>query len=440
MAAPGGGLNRRHFLGGAAALGAAGLLGVTTLGSPFGRGEKTVSFWHLFSGGDGERLASMLDDFAAAGTGIDVEPLTLYWGPPYYTKLALAAAGNRPPDVAAFHASRLGAYAPQGLLTPLEPELLARHGITEDKFLPEVWKRGQFEGRQYLIPLDTHPLVLYYNTDLAKKADLMDGDRLRELNSAEDLLGAFEAMKRTTGKQGVSFEVRGVMLWRIWTTFYGQLGGRPMFTPDGTQLTLDDDKAEEAVAFMTEFTQGRKVAAADLDYAANVAFFQNGTTGFMLNGAWEVPTLNDAKMPYDIAPIPPVLGRAANWADSHSFAIPASTTRTPERMDAALTFVAGMLERGQMWAEGGHVPAFQPVVRSTAYQRLEPQSHYVQAAENAVYGPTVWFGGAGSELENEAFAAFQSSLTGSSDPRGAVRQFRAAMEEFLDKPSPVVSS
>jgi multiple sugar transport system substrate-binding protein len=135
-----------------------------------------------------------------------------------------------------------------------------------------------------------------------------------------------------------------------------------------------------------------------------------------------------------------VLGRAANWADSHSFAIPASTTRTPERMDAALTFVAGMLERGQMWAEGGHVPAFQPVVRSTAYQRLEPQSHYVQAAENAVYGPTVWFGGAGSELENEAFAAFQSSLTGSSDPRGAVRQFRAAMEEFLDKPSPVVSS
>jgi multiple sugar transport system substrate-binding protein len=161
MSTPDSGVNRRRFLGGAAALGVGGLLGVTTLGSPFGRGDQTVSFWHLFSGGDGERLAAMLDDFAQSDAGIDVEPLTLTWGPPYYTKLALAAAGDRPPDVAAFHASRLGAYAPQGLLQPLEPELLARHGITPDKFLPEVWERGQFDGRQYLIPLDTHPLVLY---------------------------------------------------------------------------------------------------------------------------------------------------------------------------------------------------------------------------------------------------------------------------------------
>jgi multiple sugar transport system substrate-binding protein len=51
----------------------------------------------------------------------------------------------------------------------------------------------------------------------------------------------------------------------------------------------------------------------------------------------------------------------------------------------------------------------------------------------------VWFGGAGSELENEAYAAFQGSLTGASDPQRAVRQFRSAIEEFLDKPSPVVA-
>jgi len=103
---------RRRLLGGAAVLGIGGLVGVAAAGSPFGRGDQTVSFWHLFSGGDGERMAAMLDDFAKSGPGIAVEPLTLTWGPPYYTKLALAAAGDRPPDVAAFHASRLAAYAP----------------------------------------------------------------------------------------------------------------------------------------------------------------------------------------------------------------------------------------------------------------------------------------------------------------------------------------
>src|SRR3712207_1732369 len=215
MASEGSGITRRRLLGGAAALGVGGLLGVTATGSPFGRGDQTVSLWHLFSGGDGERLAAMLDDFGKSDAGIEVEPLTLTWGPPYYTKLALAAAGDRPPDVAAFHASRLAAYAPQGLLTPLDLELLAKHGITEDKFLPEVWKRGQYEGKQYLVPLDTHPLVLYYDTELAKKAGLMDGDTLRTLDGSDEVLDAFGEMKKVTKQSGVSFEIRGVMLWRI---------------------------------------------------------------------------------------------------------------------------------------------------------------------------------------------------------------------------------
>jgi multiple sugar transport system substrate-binding protein len=438
MSSAGAGLTRRRFLGGAAALGLGGALAVTAVGSPWAGGDRTVSFWHLFSGGDGDRMKAMLEDYAASGSGIEVDQLTLTWGPPYYTKLALASAGDRPPDVAAFHASRLGAYAPQGLLTPLDPELLGRHGITEDRFLPEVWKRGQFDGRQYLIPLDTHPLVLYYNTELAKKADLLDGDTLRELDGSDEVLAAFAAMKQATGQSGVSFEVRGVMLWRIFLSLYSQLGGREIFSGEGLELTMDDDAARESVAWMTELTQGRKVAPADLDYPASVAFFQNGTSGFMINGAWEVPTLNDAKMPYDIAPLPAILGRAANWADSHSFCIPHSNARSAERLESAVAFIGGMLERSFTWAEGGHVPAYQPVIQEPRYAKLEPQSHYASAAKTAVTGPSVWFGGAGSELENEAYAAFQGSLTGATDPRGAVRQFRGALQGFLDKPSPVV--
>jgi multiple sugar transport system substrate-binding protein len=432
------GITRRRFIGGAAALGAGGAVALATLGSPWAGGDKTVSFWHLFSGGDGDRMKAMIEDYGKSGSGVQVDQVTLTWGPPYYTKLALAAAGDRPPDVAAFHASRLAAYAPQGLLTALDPELLARHGITEDKFLPEVWKRGQWEGKQYLVPLDTHPLVLYYNTDLAKKADLLDGDTLRTLDGSDEVLGAFADMKKASGQAGVCFEVRGVMLWRIWLSLYNQLGGKPIFTADGQELTMDDGAARESVAWMTELTQGRKLAPPDLDYPASVAFFQNKTAGFMINGAWEVPTLKDAKMPYDIAPLPQVFGGRENWADSHSFCVPHSNVRSAERLESAVAFIGGMLDRSFTWAEGGHVPAYQPVIQEPRYAKLEPQSHYAIAAKTAVTGPAVWFGGAGSELENEAYAAFQGSLTGATDPRGAVRQFRAALQGFLDKPSPVV--
>ena len=175
------GLSRRQVLIGGAVLGAA-ALGITTSGSPFAGGSQTVSFWHLFGGGDGERLTEILADIAAEHPDSDVRELILPWGNPYYTKLALAAVGGSPPDVAVVHATRLPSFAPAGLLEELTPELLARHGLEAERFLEEPWKSGQSGGRQYAIPLDTHPFVLYYNTELAEKAGLLKGGKLPELD------------------------------------------------------------------------------------------------------------------------------------------------------------------------------------------------------------------------------------------------------------------
>jgi multiple sugar transport system substrate-binding protein len=367
-----------------------------------------------------------------------VEPVTLTWGPPYYTKLQLAAVGGRPPDVAVAHATRLGSLAPAGLVQELTPELLSSHGITPDKFEPAVWKQGQFEGRQYAIPLDTHPFVLYYNTDLARKADLLGDDgRLRPLEGEQQVLDAFAAFKKASGQWGVVTEIRGVSLWRLFLTLYGQQGGGPMFSSDGTQLTLDQDKGLRALEFMQELGSGRKLMPTNLDYPASIANFSNGTTGTMLQGEWEVTTFQAAEMPFDMTPVPNILGEQVTQADVHSFVIPTSSSRSPERLDAALEFVAGMLDASLTWAQGGHVPAWKPVLDSEEYKQLEPQSHYAAAAERTVVDPPVWFSGSGSDLENEAWGAFLGVMTGGAKPQAGLNQFEAAMEQFLDKPKPV---
>ena len=269
--------NRRKFVVGAAALGLGAAGVVATTGPPFGGGARTISYWHLFSGGDGERMKQMLADFDKSGADVQVEPVTLTWGPPYYTKLQLAAVGGRPPDVAVVHATRLASLAPAGLVQELTPELLARHGITPDKFEPAVWEQGQFQGRQYAIPLDTHPFVLYYNTDLAKKADLLGDDgQLRPISGENEVLDAFAAMKEASGQWGVVTEIRGVSLWRLFLTLYGQQGGGPMFSPDGTELTLEQDKGLRALDFMQELGVGRKLMPTNLDYPASIANFSNG--------------------------------------------------------------------------------------------------------------------------------------------------------------------
>src|SRR5215217_5925882 len=192
------GLTRREVLIGGAAVGAAAAFGVAATGSPFRGGPATVTFWHLFGGGDGERLTEILADIEAEHDDSDVRALILQWGNPYYTKLALAGVGGSPPDVAIVHATRLPSFAPAGLLEELTPEMLGRHGLKAEDFLEQPWKSGQSNGKQYAIPLDTHPFVLYYNTELCEKAGLLEGGKLPGLDGPDGLLDACEAIKDKT--------------------------------------------------------------------------------------------------------------------------------------------------------------------------------------------------------------------------------------------------
>jgi multiple sugar transport system substrate-binding protein len=135
--------------------------------------------------------------------------------------------------------------------------------------------------------------------------------------------------------------------------------------------------------------------------------------------------------------VPNILGVQKTQADSHAFVIPKNPGRPQDRLDATLEFVAGMLDQSYTWAQGGHVPAWKRVLDSDRYRKLSPQSHYASAAQDTIVDPAVWFSGSGSDLENEAWGAFLGVVTGAASPKAGLGQFRAAMEQFLDKPKPV---
>src|SRR5699024_1039612 len=66
-----------------------------------------IAFWHLLSGPDGVTMGEMLDGYMATDGAADVTQTVLAWGAPYYTKLAMASAGGRAPDLAVMHAARV---------------------------------------------------------------------------------------------------------------------------------------------------------------------------------------------------------------------------------------------------------------------------------------------------------------------------------------------
>lgn len=169
------------------------MLGAAGCAAPsFGAEGKTrLRYWHLFGGGDGANMTALVDAFAQEHPGIDLEATQLQWGTPYYTKLGMAGVGGRAPEVAVLHLARLSGSGPGRLLDPFDLDLLRDLGVGTGQFPEAIFRGGTIDGQQYAIPLDTHPMVLYYNTDVCAKAGLpgQRPDVLRPALRADDGVG-----------------------------------------------------------------------------------------------------------------------------------------------------------------------------------------------------------------------------------------------------------
>ncbi|GGS45887.1 extracellular solute-binding protein [Streptomyces griseoviridis] len=435
------GLTRRRLLGTGLA-GAGALLGAGTLAgcaSPASAsGASALSVWDLFQGGDGMLMDDMIEAVSRQGRGFDVDRTILDWGPSYYTKLAMSAAGGRASDVAVLHLSRLAGYAPGGLLDPFDLELLAEFGVTERDFTPAVWARTKHDGTVYAIPLDVHPFIVFYDKEAAGKAGLLDADgELAPMGSPEALLEAGRGLAEATGAAGILFGhvTDTAQSWRQFAAFYAQTGAA--FTlPDGGPPRIDVDAAVEVVSFMRRLFDGR-TNPDNLDYNGALAAFTSGRGGMAMLGEWELPTLRKSGIPLGAAPFPQVFDRPAVYTDSHSFVLPHQDDPDPARRREAHRYVAEMIKQSLTWASAGHIPAYQPVLATPEYAALTPQSSYAEAGKAAVLDPPNWFTGAASNFQNRMCQPLQSALLGNTTAEQAVRQMVREADALLKQPNPV---
>jgi multiple sugar transport system substrate-binding protein len=242
-----------------------------------------------------------------------------------------------------------------------------------------------------------------------------------------------------TGQTPLTFKTVGagtVNPWRMFSTFYAQLGGQ-LLTPDNRRLALDDGKALTALTFMRQLT-AEGLAVQKIDVSEAIALFSSGRTAFFFDGEWDVSTFRSVSgLPFSMAPIPALWGSVPiAQADCHSLVLPHESGRGGAPDEAAYTFAAYLLKNSLTWAEGGHIPAYTPVRDSAAYRALQPQSDYASLAEHVALDPKVWFAGSASTMWLDLGADFSNVLTGVSTPRAALAAARAQLQQLLDSRNP----
>src|SRR5690606_11156140 len=206
----------------------AALVSTALLGVGVAQSAETVMWWDFLGGGDGVRMKKLIEDFNAQHQGeIEIQATTLDWGVPFYTKVQTSAAVGEGPDVMTYHASRVPLAVSQGTLAEISAEDMATMGLSQDSFAPAPWEAVHVDGKQYAVPFDTHPIVLYYNKEKLEAAGLIGADGLPTgLNGKDNFREALKKLKDGGTQYGIStVTADGSFAFRTIYSFLCQQGG-----------------------------------------------------------------------------------------------------------------------------------------------------------------------------------------------------------------------
>ncbi len=403
------------------------------------KAQENVIWWDFLGGGDGVRMKKLIEDFNKEHAGeIEIQGTTLDWGVPFYAKVQTSAAVGEGPDVMTYHASRIPLAVSQGTLTEITADDMKTLGLSEASFAPAPWDAVHVDGKQYAVPFDTHPIVLYYNKDKLAAAGLIGDDGLpKDLNGVDNFKAALKKLKDGGSEWGIStVTADGTFSFRTIYSFLCQQGGS--IGSDGAWLTGDNpEKLAKSVAVIADWVNDG-YNPSYTDYPSTVALFTSGDAPLMINGVWEVPTMTDlasqGKLGFEWGAIelPVFFDKPCTYSDSHSFAIPnnVGNEQTAEKHAAVLEVIKWMEEHSLFWATAGHIPANKAVTDSAEYKAMQPQATYATLTANMIYDPKSVYAGVASPLFEAAGNAFTAAINGEVDPTEAVQEMKAALDEF----------
>lgn len=387
-------------------------------------GKIELKFWSLFTGGDGEFFDAMIDAFNASQDEV-VMTNDMVKFDDYYTKLTTALAAKTAPDVVVVHQGNMLNYVENGTLLPLD-EYVSSDILADFQAAP--LNACRFDGKLYSLPLDVHPIVFYYNTDILEEAGI---DKVPE--TAQEFIDAALKIKANTDYIPLAIDnttgtYKAYTLTRLFFSFMAQQGGS-FLNEDNTAANFNNAMGERALIWLQELVNKYDVNPSELDYDAAMNLFKLGEVAFYFNGVWATGTLEAVDgLNFKAVPLPAIMGEPAAWAGSHTFAIPVQTKQDPAKIEAAIKFMDWMTGHGELWAKAGNVPTRNSVFEKQEFKDLPYRADYANAASSALGTPRT---PAWEEIYGTSSDLLEKFVGENTDPKTALAQMEATVNQII---------
>jgi multiple sugar transport system substrate-binding protein len=392
-------------------------------GKTYNGPKVTLEFWNGFTGGDGPYIRKMIEQFSSENKNIQVKMNIVEWVQ-YYQKVPTAVSSGNGPDVGIMHCDQLGTNAARSVVVPLD-DVAKNLDLKESDFYPPVWQAGLYNGKRYGIPLDMHPLALYYNKDLLAEVG-MDGPP----QTKDEYMGVLEDLK-AKGIQGswVSpFLFTGVLQFMslLW-----QYGG-DLYNSDTTKATFNSDAGVEALSWMVSLVKDG-YSPKNVSQDAELVAFQNGKNALHWNGIWNIVPFGELEgLNWGVAPLPKIGSDGGAWSNTHQFVMMTQQDPDPNKQAASKFFINWMGQHALEWAKSGKLPARNSIRDSEKFKKELPQEAEVAKETPYIHFPPTVPGIADVETASFDVAVNEAVLLKKS-PKAALDEAASKANDLLQE-------
>ncbi|MFE1838580.1 ABC transporter substrate-binding protein [Streptomyces sviceus] len=335
-----------------------------------GSGKGKIVFWDNNGGVRTDIWKEIIADFQKANPDIKVEYVGIA-STEYQSKVDTAIQGGGLPDVGGVGAAMLAGFSAQKALEPLDDRLAksSLSGKLNENMVDSLKAAGGGDGTLYSIPTSANNGVLYYRTDLFKKAGLDEPTTWDKFYEA--------ASKLTNAKKNeFGYTIRGGAgsIAQALDASYGQSGITSFWNGDKT--TLNDPKNVAALEKYAALYK-KDTPAADLnnDFTKMVAQWDSGTIG-MLNhnlGSYQdhVKALGAAKF----RGIPQPVGSTGKRVQVSNPVDGLGVFKSSKNKDAAwkfIEFATSHAENSKFNKAAGQVPSNNDAAKDSWIAEAEP--------------------------------------------------------------------
>jgi multiple sugar transport system substrate-binding protein len=250
--------------------------------------------------------------------------------PDYWSKIGNQLSNTGAPCIVGMQSLRLAAYGDQ--LVPLD-DLMVKYGVKAEDFDKSILDGTKFGGKQVALPYDFGPLIVFYNRDRFKAANIAEpkpGWTLDDFKAAATAL--------TTGGK---FGFTTASIDQEYVTWVLNLTGAEVLDAEGKFAVTSPAFVEGYKQYVALMRQGiaPPVSAAGYDgYLAMLSQFQDGSAAMYVDGPWMAISNKAVKFELGMVPMPAGPGGSKHYTAGSGFGI-SKQCATP---DAAFQAIASM--------------------------------------------------------------------------------------------------